>query len=153
MKFSGKYFSLIIFIVLFFWCAGFSINVILNNSGTAQALSPLLNIFYDNVCHQQEAKNLLTGNYFHVCSRCTGIYFGALITSLIFLLFFRKIKINLKLFLTACAILLADVLLNNFILVSYNKISAFATGLLFGSIAFFMILELLPNSFSRDKIE
>jgi|SRR5690606_24960078 len=152
MKFSGKHFSFIIFVLLLFWCAGFSINVISNNSGTTKALIPLLNIFYDNVCHQQSGKNLLTGdNYFLVCSRCTGIYFGALFSSFIFLFHFRKIKISLKIFLSVCVILLADVVINNFVFISYNKISAFATGLLFGSVILLMIIEILPLPQAKNE--
>jgi uncharacterized membrane protein len=126
------YLRLIIFFAILFWCAGFTFTVFSNGSSASIASIPILNIFYNNVCHQDESKLIsFNGFNFLVCSRCSGIYFGALLSSVFLLLSFKR-NITYRIFSIAAIFLLVDVILNNFLLGSYNKISAFATGLFFG---------------------
>ncbi|OGU74470.1 MAG: hypothetical protein A2V93_10320 [Ignavibacteria bacterium RBG_16_34_14] len=142
MNYHRIYFRLIIFFSILTWCTGFTLNVLTNGSEVSAASIPLLNFFYDNVCHQDEDKLIsLSGFNFLVCARCSGIYFGALISSLFLLISFKKKEDPLRIFSIASIILFADVILNNFLLSSYNKISAFITGLFFGSVCFLIILN------------
>jgi uncharacterized membrane protein len=135
-----------IFLGILVWCAGFSFNLLSPDSNTSLVFTPLLNLFYDNVCHQSEDK-LILFNKFHflVCARCAGIYSGALAASALLLIFVRKILISSKYFLIVSLILLSDVILNNYVFNPYNKISAFITGLLFGLICFIITLNLLEE--------
>jgi hypothetical protein len=50
-----------------------------------------------------------------------------------------------KIFSIASIVLLTDVILNNFIFNFYNKISAFITGLLFGTACFLIIINIIED--------
>ncbi|MDO8550456.1 MAG: DUF2085 domain-containing protein [Ignavibacteria bacterium] len=146
MNNSRIYFRLIIFFATLTWCAGFTLNVFTNGSAFSVASTPIFNFFYDNVCHQDENKLIsLNGFNFLVCARCSGIYTGALLSSVLLLLSLKKKEIPLKIFSIASIVLLTDVILNNFLLNSYNKISAFITGLFFGSVCFLVIINMMED--------
>jgi len=146
MNYPLIYFRFIIFISILTWCSGFTFNVITNGSGISTAYTPVFNLFYDNVCHQDKDKLIsINGFHFLVCARCSGIYFGALISSAFLFLSLNKTKVPLKILSIALIILFADVILNNFLLSSYNKISAFTTGLFFGSVCFLIVIHQLEN--------
>jgi len=146
MNYPLIYFRFIIFISILTWCSGFTFNVITNGSGISTAYTPVFNLFYDNVCHQDKDKLISLGGFnFLVCARCSGIYFGALISSLFLLISFKKKEVPLRIFSIASIILFTDVILNNFLLSSYNKISAFTTGLFFGSVCFLIVIHQLEN--------
>jgi len=79
-----------------------------------------------------------------VCSRCAGIYFGALITALV-LLFTHNINIHLKFFFLSLIVMIIDVLLVNFNFYDYNKTVSFITGSFFGVSSFLLIAEETEN--------
>lgn len=142
MYYSKICFRSIVFLVILFWCIGFSLKVLTNGSTFSIASSIILNFFYNNVCHQEATRIIsFNGFSFLVCARCSGIYIGALISSLFILITFKKIKIPSMIFLTASVILLLDVIINNLILNFYSKISAFLTGILFGAVCFLIIIN------------
>lgn len=146
MNYPRIYFRFIIFISVLTWCSGFTANVLTNGSDFSIASDPFLNFFFDNVCHQGEDKLISINDFnFLVCARCSGIYFGALLVSFFLLFLFKKQDISFKFFLIASSVLLADVILNNFLLSSYNKISAFTTGLFFGSVCCLVFINQLEN--------
>ena len=146
MNNSRIYFRLIIFFAILTWCVGFTLNVFTNGTGFSIASTPLFNFFYDNACHQNESKLIsFNGFSFLVCARCSGIYTGGLLSSVLLLLSLNKKEIPLKIFSIAAIVLLTDVILNNFLLNSYNKISAFITGLFFGSVCFLVIINLMED--------
>jgi uncharacterized membrane protein len=146
MNKSKIYFRFVIFISILIWCSGFTIKVFTNDSGFSIASAPIFNLFYDNVCHQDESKIIsFNGFSFLVCARCSGIYFGALLSSIFLLISFKKREVPLKIFSIVSIVLFADVILNNFLLSSYNKISAFTTGLFFGSVCFLIVIHQLEN--------
>ncbi len=146
MNIRKLYFRLLIFISILTWCIGFTLNVFTNDSVFSIASTPIFNLFYDNVCHQDESKLIsFNGFDFLVCARCSGIYFGALLSSLFLIISFKKREVPLKIFSIVSIVLFADVILNNFVLNSYNKISAFITGLFFGSVCFRIVIHQLEN--------
>jgi len=132
------------------WITGFSVFSFLPKDGSFQAFYPFAKMSYGRVCHQNSNKSfLINGYHFLVCSRCTGIYIGAFfgILSAFFPLekYFTTV---FKYFIFFSLLLLADVLLNNFVFTFYNKTSAFFTGYLFSFFAAnFVILELKRNNF------
>lgn len=98
------------------------------------------------VCHQDQEKVLyISGFCTLVCSRCFGIYLGALISSFIYL--FGKIKFLFRknvpvLFISP---IILDVIFVELGIYTYLKMAALITGVLFGVICFSYILTALES--------
>lgn len=136
------------------WIAGFSLLPFLPKDNSLQAIYPFLKVNYARVCHQQSDKCFrINGSYFLVCARCTGIYIGAFF-GLFFSLFpFTKyFRSTYKYFVVFSIIMFIEVLINNFLLGSYNKTSALFTGYLFSFFAVnFVIFEIKRNNFFHSS--
>jgi uncharacterized membrane protein len=143
-KFFLRFF---IFLLILAWCSGFTFNIF-TSPEFSNASTPVFNFFYNNVCHQDENKliNVNEGSLL-VCARCSGIYFGALLSSVFLLFYFRKKETPHLFFSMASLALLTDVLINNFFLMSYNKFSALITGLFFGFVCLVIIIGILEDYF------
>jgi uncharacterized membrane protein len=139
------------FLLVLLWCSGILINYFNTESGSTILFSYLLNFLYGNLCHQ-EAEKIISINGFQLllCARCSGIYFGALLISLL-LLFTGKIKPRFYLLISASSFLLIDILVNNFLFNSYNKLTAALTGLFFGLVSTVFILDKLEDYFGIQK--
>lgn len=107
----------------------------------------LIKFFYSPVCHQKIEKSF-TCNHLQlmVCARCTGIYFGAMITA-IFNLLPITISISKRMLLYASLPLLFDVILINLGVYHYNKVISFITGNIFGASVFIFIFEIVKDYF------
>ncbi len=138
------YIHLIVFLFLVFWIASFSIPIFSNKR--VDDFYFILKIFYSPVCHQNAERCFSFNNiHFLVCSRCTGIYIGLLLSSII--LFFRPyIKIRVKLLIFSFLPMLIDVVMYTLKIYPYNKIIALFSGIIFGSILFFFIFEIITES-------
>ncbi len=142
----------IIFFSLLVWCTGFSFFVLFPQSSFGSVSFPILKHIYGLVCHQRIVKTFfINGNRLLVCARCTGIYLGALIFSLLSLFFFKKISLGIKLLYVSLIPMLADVVFTTFRIYSYVKIIAFTTGIFFGSVVFIYILTSIENNFLDKK--
>ena len=140
------YFRIFVFLLISVWCVGFSLKSLSGGSALSVVSSPILNLFYHNVCHQQDQKLIIINGFpLLVCARCTGIYLGALITSALVLISLRNIKISNILFKFAIVILAADVIINNLFFSNYNKLTAFFTGLFFGAVCFLIVISVFEN--------
>ena len=140
------YFRIFVFLLISAWCVGFSLKSLSGGSALSIVSSPVLNLFYHNICHQQDHKLIIVNGFpLLVCARCTGIYFGALITSFIILISLRNIKVSNILFKFAVIILVVDVITNNLFFSNYNKLTAFFTGLFFGSVCFLIVISVFEN--------
>ncbi len=141
----------VLFILLLFWCIGFSLNSIFPHSAEALIFSPVLKKVYSSVCYQDEMKTFtIYGEKLFVCIRCTGIYLGALIFSFISI-FYKHIRINKKAFLIGLSAIIADVVLYSSGIFNYSKYFAFVTGFIFGSVAFLYILIILEKEFFNKE--
>jgi uncharacterized membrane protein len=132
------------------WIAGFSLFSFLPQDSRLHAFYPLMKTSYGRVCHQQPDKSfLINGSHFLVCSRCTGIYLGGFIALLFsFFSITKYFRTTFRYFVIFSLLMFVDVLINNFILVEYNKTSAFFTGYLFSFFAvYFVIFEIKRNNF------
>lgn len=138
----------IIFFLLLLWCVGFANPVFLDN-GHSQLLHLVLSPFYSPVCHQHLEKTITSssGNFL-VCSRCAGIYLGALIPAFIYL-FIKEVK--LFFLIPAVLIMLADIFLVNAGVYSYSKTVAISTGLFLGFTVFPYILSAIEKSLSENE--
>jgi uncharacterized membrane protein len=137
-------------LLLLLWCTGFALPILVNE-GFAAVSGLVLSGLYSPVCHQAAEKSFSAGGLnFLVCARCTGIYTGALIISII-VLFVRPVKV--KYLIPAALLMGADVLSVNAGLYNYSKIIAFSTGLLLGLSLFPYILSALEKSLSVNEIK
>lgn len=140
------YFRIFVFLLISVWCVGFSFKSLSGGSTLSIVSSPVLNLFYHNVCHQEDQKLIIIKGFpLLVCARCTGIYLGALIASVFVLISLRNIKISNILFKFTLVILGADVIINNLFFTNYSKLTAFITGLFFGAICFLIVINIFEN--------
>jgi uncharacterized membrane protein len=97
------------------------------------------------VCHQNFEKCLtINGIQMLVCARCAGIYSGALIAAVIFLVVTYSFS-TMKLFLLALLLMLLDVVFTNLLIYTYIKPFSFITGLFVGSTGYTIILKQFEN--------
>ena len=138
-----RYYSvrIILFVMLLIWMAGIVFPV-LTNSSRLMIFTPFIKKLYTNVCHQESYKCIsINGRQFLVCSRCFGLYFGALVASFLSLFIRLDPKGLFKYFLLSLIILFADIFSYNIGLYSYSKYIASVTGIFSGSILFIYILN------------
>lgn len=145
-------FRIILSLLLLSWCIGFAYPVVFRGSQSTAFLYPILNNIFGNVCHQNPAKVInFNSSHFLVCSRCAGIYFGALAVS--FLIVFVKRKFDLKnihLFLAVIP-MLTDIFLYSIGIYTYSKTTAFITGWLLGSVGFLYIFGSFENFLLKNR--
>ena len=152
--FRRKTFRILFFVAVLLWCIGFSSQSLFSNTGFAVVSYPILKSTYGAVCHQLSVKTFsFMGHKLFVCARCTGIYLGALLTSILSLLFFSKLKLGLKLLYVSVLPVMLDVLLSSIHVYVYSKYIAFLTGLFFGSVVFLYILESAENYFYKNRMK
>lgn len=127
--------KLLLFFVISLWTFGFFSEFIIPHFNALSYAYPFINITYSTVCHQQFEKLIeINGHHSLVCSRCSGIYIGGLLSSTI-LLFIPTLKIrNGRLILLAALPMLVDVMLYSLGVYSYSKTIALISGFLFGSV-------------------
>lgn len=107
----------------------------------------ILKMVYSPVCHQNPEKSFSCNHlYFLVCARCTGIYFGALVVSLLNLLPV-SVSVSKRFLLFSAFPMLIDVIFINLGLYQYNKVIAFVTGNIFGASVFIFIFEVVKDYF------
>ncbi len=142
IKRSAFRFSL--FFLLTIWIIGFlspclEINFLL-------PFYPFQKMIYSNVCHQNPTKSLGCNNgLFLVCARCSGIYFGAIISSLILIFYKHQINFKTKYLYLLSVPMIIDVTFLTFNIYNYNKFASAFTGFLFGSAVFVYILGGIEN--------
>lgn len=124
-------FTIFLILLLSIWIFGFLSPLI------AKIENPfiqfLLARIYSRVCHQDAAKCIsLGGEIMFVCSRCAGIYFGALSAGILALLY-KIPELTLKHLTILSLPLMLHVALTFTGIYSYSKMIAFITGICFGS--------------------
>jgi uncharacterized membrane protein len=87
-----------------------------------------------------------------VCARCTGIYFGALLSSIAIILISNLYFKDLLPLISISAFLLFDVILTSLGFYNYSIEISFITGILFGAILYIYILEILEKFFISNRL-
>ena len=147
MRFSIK---LLIAFVTLIWCMGIFSEWIIPFNNKATFTIPFLHQTYSLVCHQQKAKLITEGNYeTMVCARCTGIYLGSFVSSIVLLFLNFKRKLSFSFLLILSVPMIFDVFLSSLNVYDYSKVIAFSTGLLFGSIGFLYLYNGLRQLFTE----
>lgn len=99
---------------------------------------PLGNFLFSNVCHLQQNKLFLINDIPTIlCSRCTGIYFGALLTSCFLLFIDLRITFNFKLILFFSVPTILDITLYNLNIYNYYFPISFLAGIFLGIFGFY----------------
>lgn len=142
--------KLLLLVFLIIWIIGFLQPIIWSNSNLLLNFS--IDRIYSNVCHQQDNKCIrIAETKMLVCTRCAGIYFGALVS--LFFTFFRSTPdLKFSIFILSTIPLLLDVLLTNLNLYNYSQPIAFSTGLIFGSVVCLFLLSEIENLFLHKSI-
>lgn len=136
-----------IFCPILLWCAGFSILSFFPDS-VFRIFYPLLKQAYSFVCHQVDYKTFKANDiHFLVCARCTGIYFGALIASLVFLFYNINSDLSSKFLFIASVPMLLDIIFYSAGIYNYSVAISFSTGVIFGSTSIVYILIVLQKYF------
>lgn len=149
-KFSLLNSKMFLLAILAIWIFGFLKPILLSHISILTDY--FLSTIYSRVCHQVDYKCItLEHKSMLVCARCAGIYSGALI-SIIFMLFRKMPKLNVKVFIVASLPLLIDVFLTNLNIYNYSQTLAYATGLVFGGILCLFFLTELENLFLNKSI-
>lgn len=138
----------LLFLLITIWYSGIFIYFFLLFFPPLVYAFPFVNHLYSLVCHQNPAKLItIYDGHTLVCARCTGIYSGVFLISLISL-FTTKINIeSRKLFYISLIVLLLDVLMTTFKIYEYSKLVAFSTGIFFGGVIFLYFRSALNKLF------
>ncbi|MCK5147799.1 DUF2085 domain-containing protein [bacterium] len=77
------------------WCGMFLLEPMLANGDRAQRTWAMgFTLFFSPVCHQDSARCWhIWGNAMPICARCTGIYTGFLVSTIV--LFFNRLRFHL----------------------------------------------------------
>lgn len=115
-------------------------------------LHPLFNKMCSLICHQERSKLIVIDPYSSlVCSRCFGIYAGALLTAFAGIFLPTKLKPSFKFLLIVFGFMLLDVLSYNMGIRNYSKLFALLSGLFFGCAAFLYISKGVVDFYSEIK--
>lgn len=112
-------------------------------------------VVFSNVCHQMPDRSfILAGFPLAICHRCSGIYLGLILGSLIKIPFFHRAAGIRRIWIVAATLpLILDVALPFTGIGAGHAVSRFLTGLLFGTMLSSLllqgILELLTDSLQR----
>jgi len=134
------------------WCAGIFSPVLFRTAQSNLFSDLYLPRIYSLVCHRDALKSFfIEGNKLEVCARCTGIYAGALIFSIVALV--RGFRMRTKKLLYAAIVLMAaDVFSYSVGIYGYSKWIAFITGLILGSVSILYIFAGIEEYFSELKM-
>lgn len=144
-KFCCTGIKLLLVFILLFWNIGFILPVLVPDFPFLSGLVPFLHGPYSAVCHQDPAHTFSSHSILLlVCARCSGIYFGALIASMV--LAFSptlKRKPSLNFLFIPFIILLIHVLVSLTGIFPYSKETAFITGFLAGGATLYFLGQYL----------
>ena len=151
-KSLNKFFvtKLIMIICLIIFCMGLLFPMVSPEINGKNVINIVLSNTYSIVCHQSEqALVYINDSPSLVCARCLGIYLGALLLLLITMVKPFRTNVELKPLLILSTPMMIDAFAVRLGLYVYSKTIAFITGLIFGAIILFYILETIESSFDR----
>lgn len=151
IQLSTKKTNLILLSLILFWCIGIIWEIVMHYFPNTFIFLPFLKYNYSIVCHTEPNKLFVLGSFSTlVCSRCTGIYFGSLLSIIILLFGFNKI-VNTKLLFYSSVPMFLDVLLYSTNVYYYSTYIALFTGLLLGSVGFIYIHNSIIVLLNKEK--
>lgn len=141
----------ILFLLISIWCIGIIWNLLSYYFPSLLVLKPLLHHNYSLVCHTESNKLYeFFGFTTLTCSRCTGLYFGAFISSLLLLIGFER-SISTKLLFILSLPMFVDVLLYSIGIYTYSQNVALLTGLFLGFGGFIYIRNSISEIMTKKE--
>ncbi|UCH66085.1 MAG: DUF2085 domain-containing protein [Ignavibacterium sp.] len=151
-KFSALKIIMIFLMILF--CTGLLFPVISPEFNGKIYISHLLGNVFSLVCHQSEQATFHLNNLnLLVCARCLGIYFGASLLLIITMIRSFKSNFGIKPLIIFSTQMMLDAIFVRLHFYPYSKTVAFITGLLFGAVVLYYILDTIENSFFIQQDE
>lgn len=145
-------FRISLFLLILVWVFGISFPFFFQTNEQNIILYQFLHKIYSGVCHQFEYKSIsVNGTFFHVCSRCYGIYIGALLGSVLSLFYFKQKHLKIKYLYFASIPILIDVIYQSLNITDYIKISALSTGMIFGFAIVVYFISSIENYLTIQK--
>ena len=128
------------------WCAGFILAPFL--VGMNPEFAHGLYAFYGKICHQLDDRSLhVAGNPLAVCARCSSVYCGFLVGSVIVMLFRTSLPSSLRLMaITAMAPMVLDVIAGFLGISSPSMVSKILTGSWFGLLSSFFLIPMMQGA-------
>ena len=146
--------KLIMIIPLIIFCMGLIFPLVSPDLNAKIILTKVLSKTYSVVCHQSEKALIYFNDYpTMVCARCLGIYFGALLLLLFTIVKSFSTNFDLNPLFILSAPMFIDAIAVRLGLYTYSKKIAFITGLIFGAIILFYILETIESSLDTKHNE
>ncbi len=122
-----------IVLILLIWNLGNFIEFYIHLADFLLFFHLFFNHLFSFVCHQ-DAEKLISfwGKSTLLCTRCSGIYFGAFLFSIVNIFTKQAKSIKTKLLFFSAIPLIFDVTFTSFGIYNYSKIIAFSTGIVLG---------------------
>ena len=150
MPFKIKF---LIFSGAFLWCGGVFYQPLISLNKSFAYAYPFVKKTFSMFCHQDKSKLF---NFFGyetlTCSRCTGIYLGALLVSFILLFISLKKELDIKYLFLSLIPMIVDIILYTSGIYSYNTYIALATGFLLGSTGILYLYTGISNLLTENKL-
>ena len=147
-------FKLVMIFLMIIFCTGLLFPVLTPEFNGKSIINHVLSNMFSLVCHQSDqALFNFNNNHTLVCARCLGIYFGALVLIIVITIQSIRLNLGLKPLIIFSAPMLLDAIFVRLNFYSYSKTVAFITGLLFGMIAVFYIIDTIEKSFDTQQNE
>jgi uncharacterized membrane protein len=148
---ESRFFSLslgllytIFLIAVSLWCS-LIISAPLLASSEHKLSSGLIYLFFSKICHQiPERSFFIFGKQLAVCSRCTGLYFGFLLGTILYPFIFNLNRIwipSRKYLLLALIPITIDVAIRTFDIAENTFASRFVTGLILGTMTAVLVVS------------
>jgi uncharacterized membrane protein len=150
----------LILLIAVLWCAAILIAPLwAGNQGIAGSISGFIYAAFSKACHQQDDRSLHAfGHKLGVCARCTLIYFGFLLGTIVYP-FVRKLNSDLPpvwILLAGAALVALDAGLDTFDIIRNTFLSREITGGILGIILSFYLVpgtvKLFDEFFESRKI-
>ena len=146
-----KSFQLLFFSLILIWCIGIISEYLAAEIPFLFPFLPFMKYNYSIVCHTEPEKLIRFSTYSTMtCARCTGIYFGSLVMSLLSVLGFKN-EISIKLLFISSIPIFIDIILYSLNIYQYSHIAALFTGLFLGSIGFLYIQNTIIDFLTKSK--
>lgn len=161
-KLSRRVYNIILFSGLIWLLLIFLAPLLASMGGVFEGVSSVIYLFFSKVCHQSDSRSFhLLEHPLGVCSRCSGIYCGFLLGTIIYPFRYKLSNIyppSLFLLIIPVLLMLADVSLDLFNILPNTFLTRSLTGFLTGfALAFFIIPGFVKffrevYSFLRNKV-
>ena len=136
------------------WFTGLFLNILLPDNISRIFPGIFIDKVYSLVCHQNADKSFfISGEKLEVCARCTGIYTGGLIFSIIAIMMPGIRSGSKNLLLLSMIPIALDVFLYWVGIYDYSKWIAFSTGFVLGSVSILYIFKGIEEYFSELRMD